>query len=267
MRRAFHLARRPAGLSLLCGCFLLVFSTVAVAELTRDGDVVASFVGGLTPKSLPRDRAVPVIVRVAGRIKALRGTQLPQLRKIFVAINKAGQLDDKGLPACRVASIQPATEDAAKRQCARSIIGDGEVTLVVRLPSQDPYVSRNRLLAFNGPSRHGVKLILAQVYSINPPGSIILTFKVRKHRGLYGHVIETELPSYAQGWAYLTRFELNLGRIFKVHGKRHSYVSASCAAPAGFPGALFPFGKATYVFGSGQVLTTKISRTCKVAGD
>lgn len=245
---------------------LLAFGAVAQGEVTSDGDLIGSFEGGITPQRLPRSGGAPVTVRVAGNVKTTHGLRLPQLRKISVAINRAGQLYDKGLPVCRVSSIQPATEQEAKRRCASSIVGDGHVTLVVRLPSQADYVSRNNLLAFNGPRRHGHKLILAQVYSKNPPGAIILTFTVKKHPGVYGNVIETELPKYAEGWAYLTQFEMNLGRTYTYRGKQRSYVSAACAAPKGFPGAVFPFAKASYLFGTGQVLTTKIVRSCKVAG-
>ncbi len=137
---------------------------------------------------------------------------------------------------------------------------------MVRLPSQPDYISRNNLLAFNGPTRNGKKQILAQIYSKNPPGAIILTFTVTKHPGLYGNVIETSLPKYAEGWAYLTQFEMNLGRTYTYRGKQRSFVSASCAAPKNLPGALFPFAKASYLFGTGEVLTTKILRSCRVRG-
>lgn len=258
--------RRALRLCVLTAVALSLFAAVAEGELTQKGDLIVSFEGGIAPKRLPRTGGAPVSVRVAGNIKATHGLALPQLRKIAVAINRAGQLYDKGLPVCKVSTIQPATEAVAKKRCADSIVGDGHVTLVVRLPSQADYVSRNNLLAFNGPTRHGHKLILAQIYSKNPPGAIILTFTIKKHAGLYGHVIETTLPKYAENWAYLTQFEMTLGKTWTSHGRQHSYVTASCAAPKGFTKALFPFGKATYTFGTGEVLTTKIVRSCQVAG-
>jgi hypothetical protein len=258
--------RRCVKLLLLSALALSALGAAAQGELTQKGDLIVSFEGGIAPKSLPRSGGAPVTVRVAGNIKTSHGLRLPQLRKIAVAINRAGKLYDKGLPICKVAAIQPATEAVAKKRCADSIVGFGHVTLVVRLPSQADYISRNNLLAFNGPHRDGKKLILAQIYSKNPPGAIILTFTVKKHKGIYGNVIETTLPKYAQNWAYLTNFEMNLGRTWQSHGREHSYVSASCAAPQGFTKALFPFGKATYSFGTGEVLTTKIVRSCDVAG-
>jgi hypothetical protein len=249
---------------LLAGTALLSLAVPAQAELSREGDLIASFQGGITPKTLPRTGSAPVSVRVAGGVKTAHGLRLPQLRKITVAINKAGRLYDKGLPTCKISTIQPATEAIAKKRCADSIVGDGHVTLVVRLPSQADYISRNNLLAFNGPRKGGNKLILAQIYSKNPPGAIILTFTVKKHQGTYGNTIQTTLPPYAENWAYMTSFEMNLGRTYTYKGKKRSYVSAACAAPPGFPGALFPFGRASYAFAGGEVLTTKITRSCKV---
>jgi len=241
-------------------------AALAQAELSRKGDLIVSFQGEIAPSALSRTKPEPVSVRVAGNVKTTNGLRLPQLRTIAVAINRSGRLYDKGLATCRVESIQPATEAVAKKRCADSIVGSGHVTLVVRLPSQGDYISRNNLLAFNGPREGNKKLILAQIYSKNPPGAIILTFTVRPSKGLYGNVIETTLPDYAQGWAYLTQFDMTLGRTYTYRGKQRSYVSASCAAPAGFPGALFPFAKATYEFATGEVVTTKINRHCKVAG-
>ena len=257
---------RALKLCLLAVVALGALGALAQAELTREGDLIVSFQGAIAPNHLPRTDAAPVSVRVAGNVKTTHGLRLPQLRTIAVAINRTGRLYDKGLPTCGIATIQPATEAVARQRCADAIVGTGHVTLVVRLPSQADYISRNNLLAFNGPRRHGAKLILAQIYSKNPPGAIVLTFTVKKHSGVYGNVIETTLPSYAENWAYLTSFEMTLGRTYRYQGRQRSYISAACAAPAGLPGALFPFAKATYKFGGGEVLSTKINRTCKVAG-
>jgi hypothetical protein len=257
--------RRLALGAALATALVLSLSFTAQAELNRIGDLIVSFQGEITPKKLPRNEAKPVKVRVAGSVKTTNGMRLPQLRTIRVAINRAGVLYDKGLPTCRISSIQPATEEAARRICSGAIVGTGHVTLVVRLPSQGDYVSRNNLLAFNGPVRKGKKTILAQVYSKNPLGAIVLEFTVTKGKGTYGNVIETTLPEYAQGWAYLTQFDMTLGRTYKYRGKQRSFISAACAAPAKFPGAVFPFAKSTYRFSDGESVSTAINRTCGVS--
>jgi hypothetical protein len=258
--------RAPRTLLLAAAVALLCLGASAQAELTQKGDLQASLQGGISPTSLPRSDFAPVGVRVAGGVKALHGTRLPQLRTITVAINRAGRLYDRGLPTCRVRSIQPATEAQARKVCAKAIVGSGRVTVSVRLPSQRDFTVNGTLLAFNGPRRGGKKIILAQIYAHNPPGAFVLVFTLNHHKGLYGTVMSTELPASAHGWAYLTFFEMKLGRRYTFRGVRRSYVSAACSAPSGFTKALFPFAKASYGFDDGQVLTTKITRTCRVAG-
>jgi len=60
--------------------------------------------------------------------------------------------------------------------------------------------------------------------------------------------MSTKLPPQTRGWAYLTSFRMTLHRIYRYAGARRSFASAACTAPAGFPGAVFPFAKATYGF-------------------
>lgn len=261
------MARRLGLGAALLAALVLCASLPAQAELNRVGDLIVSFQGEISPKKLPRTEPRPVRVRVAGAVKTTQGMKLPQLRTIRVAINRSGHVYDKGLPTCRIQRIQPATEAVAKKLCGGAIVGSGHVTLVVRLPAQNDYVSRNNLIAFNGPTREGKKTILAQIYSKDPPGAIVLDFTIEKARGTYGNVIETTLPDYAESWAYLTQFEMTLGRDYRYRGKRRSFVSASCAAPAGLPGAVFPFARATYEFSDGKSVTTAINRTCGVQRD
>jgi len=253
----------------LLAVLLLALSLAAPtrAEVTREGGLQVGFDGQMAPKKLPRHEAVPVAVRVAGDFKALKGASLPQLQRISVAINSAGRLDDTGLPSCRVERIQPATEAAAHQICGRAIVGSGHVRLIVRLEKQAPFEVQGRLLAFNGPRKNGRKLILAQVYAKDPPGAFVLTFKLKQRPGLFGTVMSTSLPASARGWAYLTHFDMTLDRRYRYRGKVHSYVSAACSAPAGFPGAVFPFAKARYGFANGQTLTTTVVRSCKVRGN
>jgi hypothetical protein len=260
-----RVARALAGAAALLSCFAIP----AQAELSQQGDLIVGFDGGLSPKTLPRREPAPVAVRVAGDIRDAGGDQatLPQLRTITVAINRSGRLFDKGLPACAVASIQPATEREARRQCGEAIVGTGHVTVAAHIPSQEPFAVKARLLAFNGPRRHGHKLISAQVYAKAPPGAFVLDFSVRQGEGLFGTVMSTSLPPSARGWAYLTHFDMTLERTYTYRGRARSYISAACSAPAGFPGAVFPFAKATYGFDDGRKLRTTVVRSCRVGGE
>ena len=264
----FRLSARPLWALIFATTLLLCAGISAHAEVNQDGDLIVSFDGGLSPTKLPRRALAPVAVRVAGNVKSATGNEdsLPQLRKISVAINRQGHLFDHGLPVCQVSAIQPSTEAEARAVCGGALVGSGHVTVQARLPTQLPFTIRAKLLAFNGPRRNGHKLILAQAYGRNPPGSFVLTFRLNRQGGLFGTVLSTTLPKPAQNWAYITHFDMTLRRIYTYQGARHSFVSAACTAPAGFDTALFPFAKATYGFANGQSLTTSVARSCRVRG-
>jgi hypothetical protein len=255
---------RPRLLLGVLAAALFCLAVPAAAEVSQQGNLITSFRGELAPKRLPRNTPAPVSVQVAGSFRTADESPLPQLRTISVAINGAGRLDDVGLPTCRPETIQPATQAAALRICGGALVGSGHVTVGVRLPNQEPFEVKGNLLAFNGPVEDGVKLILAQVYSRDPPGAFVLPFKVHEGSGLFATVLRTALPASARGWAYLSHFDMTLRRVYRYGGSTHSYVSAACSAPAGFPGAVFPFARASYGFAGGKRVTTTIVRSCKV---
>lgn len=260
--RAARLLSATVGLVLLC------VGLPARAAPVKDGDLIASFEGKISPTALPRSRPVPIGVSVSGDVRSASGEtdSLPQLRTIRVAINRRGVLFYRGLPVCDVSEIQPATEQAARRICGGSLVGSGHVIVQVHLQGQLPFAVRAPLLAFNGPRRHGQKLILAQAYSRQPPGAFVITFRIERRPGLYGTVMNTSLPLAAREWAYLTHFDMTLRRTWRYRGARRSFVSAACPAPAALHSAIFPLARATYGFADGRRLSTSETGRCTVRG-
>lgn len=254
---------------LIAAAVLLAIPVVPPAWGTGaiEGDVRATFEGGITPRTLPRSTPAPVGVRVAGNFASVSGNsgRLAQLRRIKVEINRKGQLFDRGLPVCDPESIQPGSEEDARRVCGSAIVGSGHVNVQVRILGQLPFMVPARLLVFNGPRADGHKLIYAQAYARNPPGSFVLTFRLSKRKGKYGTVLSTTLPKETREWAYLTHFDMTLRRTYTYRGKRRSYVAAACAAPPGFSKAVFPFARATYTFTGGPQLTMAETGICRVA--
>jgi hypothetical protein len=231
-----------------------------------DGNLVATFDGGIKPSLLPRASRVPVAVRVSGGFRpAAANGQLPQLQRIKVGINREGQLFDRGLPVCRAQQLKKATEADARRACGDALIGRGHVTVQAQLENQEPFLVQATLLAFHSPPVHGHKQILAQAFSKKPPGSFVLTFNLVQRSGTFGTVLSTTMPRGAAKWAYLTHFDLTLQRTYTYRGQRHSYVSASCAAPVGFASSLYPFARVTYGFADGSELTMSQADRCRVA--
>jgi hypothetical protein len=254
-------------LGALAALLLFPAASLSWAAVAGEGDLITTFDGALRPRTLPRAQPAPVTVRVGGDVRSASGDvdSVPQLRRISVAINKQGKLFDRGLPRCRPRDVRTATSADALAECGTSLIGSGHVTVLTRIPDQLPFLVRAQLLAFNGPREDGQRLILAQAYAPNPPGSFILTFRVSKQAGTFGTVLTTTLPEGARKWAYLTHFDMELHRNYEYGGRRRSYVSASCSAPKGFNRAIFPFAKATYTFASGQRLKMSEAAVCRVA--
>jgi len=255
-------ARLLIGLALALG---LALAAAAQGESVQEGNLVVRFDGGISPHALPRSEVAPVAVKISTTIDTSDSTEpLPQLRKIAIGINREGKIFDRGLPTCRVRKIQPTTIAAARRICGGAIVGKGHVGVRVHLPNQAPFTFTGPMLVFNAKPSGGGRRLLAQVYGRKPPSAFVLTFKVKKQPGTFGNLIRTTLPKPAEKWAYVTHFDMTLRRIYTYRGRRHSYISASCPAPEGFPGAVYSFARGKFTFGNGRAMSSTLVRDCKV---
>jgi hypothetical protein len=240
-------------------------SAMAQGEVQQEGNLIVAFDGGISPRTLPRGERAPVTVTVESTITTSDGADPPpQLREITIAINRGGKLFDRGLPTCKIREIQPTTIRAARRICGGAIVGSGHVRVRVHLASQEPFTFEGPLLAFNAKPVGGKRRILAQIYGTRPPSAFVLPFKILRRKGPLGTVIRTALPQPAWKWAYITHFDMRLRRMYTYKGKRHSFVSAGCPAPAGFPGAVYPFAKGSFEFAGNRRIETTLIRDCKV---
>ena len=222
---------------------------VARGELVQDEDLILSFDGGILPRALPRDTPTPVAIWVDSSLRVPPGKLLPpQLEKISIAINRKGKIFDRGLPTCRVREIQPSTMKAAKRICGGAIVGRGHVGVLVEIENGRPFFLRAPLLAFNADPLNGNRRMFVQAYAKNPPGTFVLPFTIRRRPGTFGTVVSASLPESAKSWAYITEFQLRLQRHYTYKGEAYSFINASCAAPEGFPVAVYPFAEASYEF-------------------
>ena len=247
------------------GLVLALGAVTARAELAQEGNLLLDFDGGISPRALPRTTPAPVTVTVDATISTSDGADPPpQLREISIGINRGGKIFDRGLPTCRVREIQPTTIAAARRICGAAIVGSGHVEVRVHLSNQAPFTFKGPLLVFNAKLSGGKRRLLAQVYGVRPPSAFVLTFKILKRPGEFGTLIRTSLPKPAQKWAYVTHFDMRLHRTYNYEGKRYSFVSAACNAPAGFPVVPYPFARGKFGFANGREVTTTLVRDCKV---
>jgi hypothetical protein len=206
----------------------------------------------------------PIAVSLSGDIKTTDGQTPPQLRTISLAINRNGHLDHTGLPACHYHQIQPASTREAIESCPRAVIGRGAFRAKVMLPEQSPFPSRGKVIAFNG-ILHGRHVVFAHIYgTASLPQSSVLAFKLSRAGRSYGVTLNAELPRVAAEWGYVSGVSLTLQRRFKYRGRAHSYLSAGCPAPKGFPGATFSFAWASFGFEDGRNPTSTLTRSCGV---
>jgi hypothetical protein len=254
-------ARRRAAVAVALLC--LIFAAATQAETIRKGNLQIAFAGKIAPRKLPRVGSAPVAVSISADIKTTDHSAPPQLQTIELAINRNGHLDQRGLPSCRYHQIQPASTQEAREACPGGVVGHGTFEADVALPEQSPYPSDGTILAFNG-RLHGKPVIFAHIYGTKPlPTSFTLPFEVRQRpKGTYGTVLSATLPPVAADWGYVSGVSLTLQRRFRYHGQTRSYISASCPAPKGFPGASFALANAAFGFEGGKTLRTTMTRSC-----
>lgn len=257
---------RVSALRVTVGALLaaLALCAAAGAEVVQENGLRVSFKGKVAPHALPRQGTAPVAVTLGGEISTNDGSEPPQLTTITVAINRSGKLDYQGLPACRYHQIQPASTREAVEACPDSVVGRGSFRAAVALPEQSPFPSQGKIVAFNG-NLHGERVLFAHIYGTVPlPQSTTVAFHYGRGSGAYGLTLNAELPQVAAEWGHVSGLELTLGHEYRYRGRERSYLSAGCAAPAGFPGAIFPFARASFGFDDGRVLAATMTRSCSV---
>lgn len=257
--------RRVLTASLIAAALLC--AGIARGEVSGVGSLRVHFKGGFSPQSLPRERAVPVTVHVAGAIRTTDGSRPPQLRRLTIALNRHGDFFTRGLPSCRPGLLQTTTTAAALQRCRGALVGHGSFGVHVDFSGASAFPAHGTMLAFNGRAG-GRPAILFHLYGTTPvQATMVIPFKI-SHRatGQFGTVLSAAIPTLAGDQGYVTDIGLTIGRKFGYRGRRRSLISASCSAPAGFSGIPFDLAKGTFYFAGGTRLTTSLTRDCRVKG-
>jgi hypothetical protein len=256
--------RRRIAITLLFALTALLGASAARGEFAQKGNLRISFDGGFTPRSLPRDRPAPITASVEGSIGTTDGSHPPALRVLEVALNRNGRLSTLGLPACTSGLLQSTSSNEALRRCRPAIVGDGEFSAMLQ-SSEGEVPVRGKVLAFNGRSGGRPAILLHFAATTPVQATLVLPFVV-SHRaeGQFGTALTAKIPILAGGVGSITDVKLKIGREYGYRGQRRSFISASCAAPSGFPGAVFPFARGSFHFEDGRVINTTLSRDCRV---
>jgi hypothetical protein len=256
--------RRLACIGLLLSA-VLFGATIARGEISGSNGLLVSFGGGFTPRSLPRDRDVPVTVDLNVSIKTSDGERPPQLRRIMLAVNRYGKLTTKGLPTCQPSLLESTDPPTALARCRPALVGRGSFAANVEFPNRAPFPVKGQMLAFNGRA-HGREAVLLHIHGSNPVDvTVVLTFTIHHPKqGKFGTVLTTKIPRLASDLGYVTDVDLKFNRKYTYQGKQYSFLSARCAAPTGFPGAIFSFTRGTFIFAQGKPIVTTLTRDCVV---
>ena len=257
--------RRRLSIPVMLALAALLGAAAAHGALVQSEGLRVDFGGGFSPSALPRDRLVPVTVRIEGSIGTVDGSQPPPLRKVSFAINRHGKLFAQGLPTCSEGLLQSTTSQTALARCRPALIGKGSFAADVNFPTIPLVPVNGKLLAFNGRSGGRPEILLHLYVSEPAQVTLVLPFKVtRQSAGTFGTVLSARVPTLAGNLGYVTNISLTLGRRYRFQGRPRSLLSASCSAPAGFPGVLFDFARGSFYFENGQLLSTTLTRDCQV---
>lgn len=255
--------RRLAIAAVLLAC--LPAGVAAARQFVQQGTLRVAFEAKLLPHALPRERNAPVTVQVSGAIRTTDGSTPPQLREISIAMNRAGIVSAKGLPSCQAPELQQTSTEAALAVCRGALVGRGHFAANVDFPGAPVFPARGTVLVFNSSTKNRPGLLL-HLYGSSPVrAAFVLPFKItRNTKGKFGTIFSTHIPRLASDKGYVTDIDLTIGRKYRYQGSERSFISASCAAPAGFTGIPYELAKATFTFAGGQRLTSRLPGDCKV---
>jgi hypothetical protein len=238
-------------------------AAVAAAEVVQSGNVRVTFHAKFAPQSLPRERPAPISVEVDGQISTTDGSQPPPLQKLRLELSSSGQIDTRGLPACQASALQSTSSEVALARCKPAQVGSGKFQADLQFSGR-PILVDGRALVFNGivGGRPGMFI---HIYISRPATvTLVIPLKISHGSGRFGTVLTTRVPKLAGGFGSITDLQLRIGRRYSYRGERHSYLSAACAAPAGFPGATFTFARGIFSFAGGRTMNAFLSRSCQV---
>jgi hypothetical protein len=244
----------------------LVAAASAPAVTVQSEGLRITALAQIQPYKLPRKTPAPIAVFVAGHLQNAKGGIPPQLQRLVIDVNRHGLLQSKGLAACPLERIQPATTSRAVSQCSDALIGSGQFWANIVLPDQGAYRTQGRLLIFNG-RQGGRPVILTHIFTSHPfNSSFVIPFAI-KHisKGAYGIELSASLPQALGDWGYLDRIKLTLNRKYTYGGKELSYFNSACPAPGRSKRTSFPLALASFYFAQQKPMAATVQKTCGVA--
>ena len=256
--------RQPLRLLALALALALAISAWAGAAVIQQGNLRVTLVSQVQPYKLPSKGTAPIAILVSGHVAAVTGEVPDQLEALKVRVNRHAILQSRGLPACAIAQVQPATTERALANCGDALIGSGRFWAHIVLPDQGAYPTQGRLLVFNG-RRGGKPVLLAHIFTASPfATSFVVAFSIRQiDEGHYGTQLSASLPQALGSWGFVDRIKLTLKRKYRFKGRELSYFNAGCPAVQGASRAYFHLAYASFSFADRQV-GVEVNKACGV---
>ena len=257
--------RRRIAIPLLIALLSLAGATGSSAERVIKDGLELAFDANFAPRVLPRLRPAPVDVEIRGRIATTDGSHPPPLRQLEIALNRNGRLDARGLPVCSASALQSTSTETALQRCRPALVGRGSFRAVVTLGREIP--TNGKILAFNSRLSGKRALVLHLFAGVPVRFTLVVPMRIgHRKEGQFGTILRAKIPKLAGGLGSVTEIDLTIGRRYSFGGKRRSYVSAACSAPAGFTVVPFSFAKGIFRFEGHEEIRETLSRVCRVKG-
>jgi hypothetical protein len=251
-----------SALMLVAAAALAVTAVASAAKTTvKAGNIEVEIGGGISPKALPKKGAgAPLTLTLEGKMKTTDGTHLAPVDTISLDFDKAGKIQAKGYPTCKVSKLESTLTAQAKKVCGDALVGTGKVTADIALPEQAPFGASGPLLVFNGPPHGSTPSLILHVYAKVPAGTtFVVPVKLKKEGGKYGTNAFIKVPSIVNGQGSVTSFKAKIGKKYRSKGKKLSLLTANCKT-----GALFVRGDLK--FKAGLDLKGTFSEKCTPKG-
>jgi hypothetical protein len=199
----------------------------AVTTTLRAGNLVVTFGGTLSPKSLPKSKYVPVTSNIFGKIKTSDGTHPSAFRETEFDIDKDVKVNVKGYPTCKGGQLEARDTKAALKACGDTVLGEGDADVEIAFPEQAPIKVHSPLTIFNGGEKGGKITLYFHIFITVPAPTAVVTTVTVQRKGTGIHSV-AKVPVVAGGSGSALDFSFKIGKTFSYKGKKVGYFEAKC---------------------------------------
>ncbi|MGN6256918.1 MAG: hypothetical protein ACTHN3_04080 [Solirubrobacterales bacterium] len=225
--------------------------------IVQAGNLVLRLNWGVTPRSMPKHKLIPLGFHASGSFATVDGSHPPALKEAVFDADKDIVVSVKGLASCRSGQLTARSPKAAEAVCGGAILGKGRATVEVAFPEQKPFDTTGPLVLFNGGERDGVITLFAYTYvNVPAPTAVVTTATLtRERKGPYGLHSVVKVPLIAGGAGSIISATIQARRVYAYKGRRRSVLSGQC--PDGSIRA-----RGTFIFRDGSRISGSLLRRC-----